>query len=74
MKITYVDHALERMEERHISKNDVEVTISSPDSTAPAHKGRTKFTKVVDDQQSPVRVVAQVKRLTADHYIVYTVY
>ena len=62
------------MAERHISERDVELTLSDPDSREPSVKGRTKFTRNVPGQNSPVRVVAMVKRLTIDHYIVYTVY
>lgn len=40
MQITYTTHALARMKERGISRDEVESTLSSPIRTIPAQNGR----------------------------------
>jgi hypothetical protein len=74
MEISYFDHAQVRMKERHISEADVLATIAEPDKTEPSVKGRTKFTKKIEGQKTPVRVIAKLTRMSTNHYSVYTVY
>jgi len=42
MQITYTQHALARMAERGISKNEVEGTLAQPIRTVPANHGRVE--------------------------------
>jgi SOS response regulatory protein OraA/RecX len=65
MKVTYSSHALRRLSERNISKEEVEATISSPERTEKGRKGREivykifdgKLLRVVYEKKDEIRVV-----------------
>lgn len=48
MQTTYTQHALARMAERGISKEEVEATLAHPIRTVAAHNGRTESQGWVD--------------------------
>jgi len=62
------------MAERGITDSDVRATLESPDTTMPAHKNRTKYIKHKVGSRSQVAVVAMVRKQSADHFVVYTVF
>lgn len=59
MKITYSSHALRRMSERNVSKEEVESTVLKPEKTEKGRKGREVAYKFFDGRL--LRVVYEKK-------------
>ena len=55
MKIAYVPHALEQMERRGISKEEVAAVLEDPNEEGPANFGRLYAQRVIDNRR--IRVV-----------------
>jgi hypothetical protein len=55
MRITYVPHALEQMERRGISEEEVAAVLEDPNEEGPANFGRLYAQSVIDDRR--IRVV-----------------
>lgn len=73
MNITYLPHARERMQQRHITEAMVEQVLADPDESKPADKGRTKYIKAIEGE-GKVSVVALIRKLSDRRFVVYTVF
>lgn len=72
VRVLFHEHARERMALRGISEQQVHDCLFSPDTTAPGHRDRTKYTKRGDDGR--ISVVAVVRKISDIHFVVYTVF
>lgn len=59
MRITYSSHALRRLSERNISKEEVKATISNPERIEKGKKGREIVYKIFDGKL--LRVIYEKK-------------
>lgn len=74
MRITYIEHARERMRLRNITEAEVKAVLEDPQTTMPANKGRTKYIRHNVGTHEQVAVVAMIRKVSTDHYVVYTVF
>ena len=69
MEIVYTNHAQIRIEQRELSKKQIEASIASPDQTLPSFKGRQLIRKQFDNKTLEV-----VYRKFSDKIVVITAY
>lgn len=71
MKITYLPHALQRMDEREISEETVRAVLEDPDLEYPGKLGRTVAERVFEGRHLAHKVV--YNQAPEDERIVVTV-
>lgn len=55
-RIIFIDHALERMLERRITRAEARSTIESPEITTPGWAGRTNYWKAIHGRRIRITV------------------
>lgn len=73
MRIVFVPHARERMEQRGITEDDVRACLEAPDITVPAQKTRTRYMRRSSDG-TMLSVVAEVRKTFEPYFVVTTTY
>lgn len=69
MKITFIEHALERMKERRITKDEVINAISEPDHVGKGYGGREVSQKHIDG-----KLLRVIYERHGDEIVVITAY
>ena len=70
MKVTFLPHAEEQMQERGISEEQVLATLGEPDAEYPAGRGRIRVERRLPGMKLAVKVVYNLSSETGERVVI----